>query len=35
VVEASDDSQRGQRQLFQPLVQIEQVTVPAPLQQCA
>jgi hypothetical protein len=35
VVEAGDDFLRGQRQLFESLMQIEKVTVPAPLQQCA
>jgi hypothetical protein len=35
VIEAGDDLLRNQAQLFESLVQIEQVTVPAPPQQCA
>jgi hypothetical protein len=35
VIEAGDDLIRNQAQLFESLVQIEQVTVPAPPQQCA
>lgn len=35
VVETGDDLLRGQRQIFESLVQIEQVTVPAQLQHCA